>query len=214
MQRAAIGNGDTTLTPVGRRRLPAVGPARAHRPERHRARGRGRLVVARTRTRARRSGCASIPIACSAAFDRVVERASRRAGRWWSSRTATSSGSSRTARSSRPSARAAMQHAVHGAASTRSSGSLLQRVTPRTTPCSWSRRRSAAGAGRLTVASLCSARAEAGARGVELDAPLGRRLDRRHRADDPRPARDRAAGAHGGPADHVRSHRRRLRRPR
>ena len=49
------------------------------------------------------------------------------------------------------------------------------------------------------------ARRETRARGVELDAALGHRLDRRHRADDPRPARHRSASRHGGPPDRVRA---------
>ena len=79
VQRAAIGNGDTTLTPRQRHRLPALGAARAHRPERHRSRRArsARRCSSAIRTRPTDSG--SIPSGARRVRSAWNERSPRRA---------------------------------------------------------------------------------------------------------------------------------------
>ena len=82
VQRAVIGNGDTTLTPSADARLPAMGRARVHRPERNRCPPGdvGTSLLERDPERAVRA-CASIRSGCWPRSTRSGTSA-RRVARW------------------------------------------------------------------------------------------------------------------------------------
>ena len=129
--RAAIGNGDTTLTPTRRRRLPAVGAARADRPERDRARRCGRLVAARTRSEgAVRAAAGSRPRA-RRVRPGVGRRAGNRAVRGGRGQRSPADADVRARCSTRRTRAAMQQHVLRG--STIWSAACCSGSTPRTT---------------------------------------------------------------------------------